>query len=160
MTKKLYKKFIFSLLIFIVLVLISAFLIEYKLGYKACKLCLYERIPYILSALLIIHILVFNQYVKITLLIISFIFICSSILAFYHFGIEQGFFRESVACVTEDVLDGITKDQLLEKLKQNTVSCKDVSFRVLGLSLAAINTIFSIILSVIFIKLFKNYEGN
>ena len=90
----------------------------------------------------------------------TFIFICSSILAFYHFGIEQGFFRESVACVTEDVLDGITKDQLLEKLKQNTVSCKDVSFRVLGLSLAAINTIFSIILSVIFIKLFKNYEGN
>ena len=101
-----------------------------------------------------------KKYERITLLILFLVFVSSAALAFYHFGIEQGFFRESVACVTEDVLDGITKDQLLEKLKQNTVSCKDVSFRVLGLSLAAINTIFSIILSVIFIKLFKNYEGN
>jgi len=31
---------------------------------------------------------------------------------------------------------------------------------VLGLSLAAINTIFSLVLSVIFIRLFINYEKN
>ena len=121
MTKKLNKKFIFSLLIFIVLVLISAFLIEYKLGYKACKLCLYERIPYILSALLIIHILVFNQYVKITLLIISFIFICSSILAFYHFGIEQDFFSESLACKTNDLSETLTKDEILKQLNLSLI---------------------------------------
>ena len=160
MTKKLNKKFIFSLLIFIVLVLISAFLIEYKLGYKACKLCLYERIPYILSALLIIHILVFNQYVKITLLIISFIFICSSILAFYHFGIEQGFFKESLACTNESLSENLTRDELLKQLSENTISCKDVSLRIFGFSLASINTIFSIVLSGIFFNLFIKYEKN
>ena len=54
----------------------------------------------------------------------------------------------------------ITKEELLEQLKQNTISCKNVSFRVFGFSLAAINTIFSLILSVIFIKLFFNYGKN
>jgi len=40
------------------------------------------------------------------------------------------------------------------------VSCKDVNFRVLGLSLATINTIISIILSVIMIKVINNYGKN
>ena len=78
----------------------------------------------------------------------------SAALAFYHYGIEQGFFSESLACTTEDLSKTLSKEELLEQLKQNSISCKDVSFRILGLSLAAINTIFSLILSVIFIKLF------
>ncbi|SVB14951.1 uncharacterized protein METZ01_LOCUS167805 [marine metagenome] len=88
------------------------------------------------------------------------IFIGSSALAFYHFGIEQGFFNESLACTTPDVSKTLSKEQLMELLKQNSVSCKDVSFKILGLSLATINTIFSLFLSVIFIKLFLNYGKN
>jgi len=91
---------------------------------------------------------------------LSFIFICSSILAFYHFGIEQGFFKESLACTTENFSETLSKEQLLEQLKQNTISCKDVGFKIFGLSLAAINTILSIGLSVIFIRLFINYGKN
>ena len=45
-------------------------------------------------------------------------------------------------------------------LELNPISCKDISFKILGFSLATINTIFSIILSVIFIRLFFNYEKN
>ena len=160
MTNQLNKKFLFFLLIFISLTLISVFVIEYLLDHKACKLCLYERIPYFLSALLILKILFFKKYEKITLFILSFIFVCSSILAFYHFGIEQGFFEESIACTTRDALDILTKEQLLEQLKQNTISCKDVSFKILGFSLTTINVIFSAVLSVIFMKLFINYGKN
>ena len=160
MAKQLNKKFLFSILIFISLTLISAFLIEYKLDHKPCKLCLYERVPYFLSALLILKIILFKNYEKITLLILSFIFVCSSILAFYHFGIEQGFFNESLACTTEDLSKTLSKEELLEQLKQNNISCKDVSFRIMGLSLAAINTVFSLTLSVIFIGFFTNYEKN
>ena len=160
MTNQINKKILISLLIFISSILISAFVIEYELGHKACKLCIYERIPYIFSVLLIIKILLFKKYEKITLLILSFIFICSSALAFYHFGIEQGFFKESIACTTEDTFSGLTKEQLLEQLKQNTISCKDVSFRIMGFSLATINVIFSAILSVIFAKLFISYGKN
>jgi len=88
------------------------------------------------------------------------IFIGSTALAFYHFGIEQGFFNESLACAAPDVSKTLSKEQLMELLKQNSVSCKDASFKILGLSLAAINTIFSLFLSVIFIKLFLNYGKN
>ena len=148
------------ILFFVSLVLISAFVIEYGLSYQPCKLCLYERIPYILSILLIIKILFFKKYEKITLFILFLIFITSAVLAFYHFGIEQGFFSESSVCKVGDLSGTLSKEQLLEQLNKNSISCKEVSFRVLGLSLATINTILSIMLSVIFLKLFLNYAKN
>ena len=152
------------LLIFLLFVisasLIAAFIIEYALGHQPCKLCIYERIPYILSIFLIIELIFFKKNEKTTLLLLSLIFVISGILAFYHFGIEQGFFTESFVCESISFSETLTKEQLLEQLKQNLISCKDVSFRVLGLSLASINVIFSLILSVIFIKLFLNYEKN
>ena len=148
------------ILFFVSLVLISAFVIEYGLSYQPCKLCLYERIPYILSILLIIKILFFKKYEKITLFILFLIFIASAVLAFYHFGIEQGFFSESFVCKVGDLSGALSKEQLLEQLNKNSISCRDVSFRVLGLSLATINTILSIMLSVIFLKLFLNYAKN
>ena len=153
---------IFLIVIFAVisLTITSALIIQYWLGHEPCKLCLYQRIPYFLAILLLIKIFFFKKYAKITLLILSLIFIGSTALAFYHFGIEQGFFNESLACTAPDLSKTLSKEQLMELLKQNSVSCKDVSFKILGLSLAAINTIFSLVLSVIFIKLFLNYGKN
>ena len=153
---------IFLIVIFAVisLTITSALIIQYWLGHEPCKLCLYQRIPYFLAILLIIKIFFFKKYEKITLLILTLIFVSSTALAFYHFGIEQGFFSESLACTAPDFSKTSSKEQLLEQLKQNNISCKDVSFRILGLSLAAINTIFSLVLSVIFIKLFLNYGKN
>ena len=160
MAKQINKKILFALLILISFILISAFIIEYRLDHQPCKLCLYERIPYFLSIFLILKILFIRGYEKITLLILSIVFVFSSVLAFYHFGIEQGFFKESLVCKTESLSENLSKKELLQQLKQNSVSCKDVSFRILGLSLAAINTIFSLILSFVFIKLFMNCRKN
>ena len=130
------------------------------MGQQQCKLCVFERIPYILSILLIIKILFFKKYEKITLFILFLIFIASAVLAFYHFGIEQGFFSESFVCKAGDLPGTLSKEQLLEQLNKYNISCKEVSFRVLDLSLATINTILSIMLSVIFLKLFLNYAKN
>jgi disulfide bond formation protein DsbB len=152
--------FLIVILAIISLTIISALIIQYWLGHDPCKLCLYERIPYFLSMLLLIKIIFIKKYERIILLILFLVFMSSTTLAFYHFGIEQGFFSESLACTTEDLSKTLSKEELLEQLKQNRISCKDVSFRILGFSLAAINTIFSLILSVIFIMLFLNYEKN
>ena len=160
MTKQINNKFLFTILIFISLVLLSAYVIEYKLGHQPFKLCLYERISYFLSILLIVKIFFIRSYERATLLILFLVFVISSVLAFYHFGIEQGFFDETLTCSAPELSKTLSKEQLLEQLKQNNISCKDVSFRVLGLSLAAINAIFSLVLSVIFIKLFLNYGKN
>ena len=140
--------------------LIAAFIIQYGLGHQPCKLCIYQRIPHILSIFLIIELIFFKKSEKTTLLLLSLIFFVSTILAFYHFGIEQGFFTESFMCESTSFSETLTKDQLLEQLKKNPISCKDVSFKVLGFSLASINVIFSLILSVIFIRLFLNYGKN
>ena len=160
MNKQINKKFLFSILIFILFVLVSAFVIEYVLGHQPCKLCIYERIPYFLSILLIGKIFFIKTYDRAALLMLSLVFIVSSVLAFYHFGIEQNFFNESLVCSSGNSSEILTKDELLKQLSKNTISCKDVSIKILGFSLAAINTIFSILLSVIFIKLFLNYEKN
>jgi len=160
MTNQINKKILFSILVFVSSVLIAALVIEYGLDHQACKLCLYERIPYFLSIILILIIFFIKKHEKNILLLLSIIFVISSILAFYHFGIEQGFFKESIACTNKDLSEALTKDEILNQLEQNTISCKDVSFTILGFSLATINTISSIVLSVIFLRLFITYGKN
>ena len=160
MLKKTNNIFLIVILAIISLTIISALIIQYWLGHEPCKLCLYERIPYFLSMLLIIKIIFIKKYEKITLLILFLVFMSSTVLAFYHFGIEQGFFKESLVCTAGNLSETLTKEEILKQLNQNGISCKDVSFRIFGFSLAAINTIFSISLSAIFIRLFINYEKN
>ena len=160
MFKKTNNIFLIFFLFIISASLIAAFFIQYGLGHQPCKLCIYQRIPYIISVFLIIELIFFKKNEKTTLLLLSLIFIISAFLAFYHFGIEQGFFTESLVCESSIFSETLTKDQLLEQLKQNPISCKDVSFRFLGLSLASINVIFSLVLSVIFVRLFLNYGNN
>ena len=151
--------FYFKIIFFISLIsTISAFFIEYALGYQPCNLCLIQRIPYVLCLILII----FNYYQKknekfiILLLILSFSF--SFLISFYHFGIEQGFFEESTVCKMKNTSDIISKEELLKQLQLKTVSCKDVTFRILGFSLTTFNIVISLILVILLLKIFKNYE--
>ena len=144
----------------ILLSIVSTLIVEHVLNHQPCRLCIYERIPYFLSVLLIIKIFFFKKYDKITFLILFIVFISSSLLAFYHFGIEQGFFDESFICNLENQSKILSKEQLLKELSKNIVSCKDVTFRILGLSLATINVILSFVLSIIFLKLFISYGSS
>jgi len=82
------------------------------------------------------------------------------LFGFLSFWYRTRFFKESLVCAAGNLSENMTKEELLKQLSQNTISCKDVSFRIFGFSLAAINTIFSLILSVIFAKLFINYGKN
>ena len=149
-----------GVLIFSILSLSIAYFIQYALGHKPCNLCLIERIPYIASVILISLIFIINKFKKFITLIILLFFIFGAIVSFYHFGIEQGFFKESLVCDLGNNAN-LSKEQLLKQLENSSiVSCKDVTFRVLGFSLATINTIISIILSAIMIKVIKNYGKN
>ena len=149
-----------GVLIFSILSLSIAYFIQYALGHKPCNLCLIERVPYIASVIIIPLIFITNKFEKTLALIILLFFIFGAIISFYHFGIEQDFFSESLVCDLGNNAN-LSKEQLLKQLKSSPiVSCKDVTFRVLGFSLATINTIISIILSAIMIKVIKNYDKN
>ena len=149
-----------GVLAFSVLSLSIAYFIQYILGHKPCNLCLIERIPYIASVILISLLFILKRFEKIIAGIVFLFFIFGAIISFYHVGIEQGFFSESFVCNLSSSQDNLTAKQLLKQLENTPVSCKEVTFRLLGLSLATINTIISIILSGIMIKIVKNYGQN
>ena len=152
-----YLKIIF---LFSFIALISAFFIEYILGHQPCNLCLIERIPYGLSIMIIMAIFLIrkNQKFLVMLLILTFIF--SFAISFYHFGIEQGFFQESSVCGIKSLTEIITKEDLLKQLSEKTISCKDVTFRIFGLSLTSINIVVSLLFIITLLKIFKKYEKN
>ena len=150
-----------NIILFIsIIALVSAYFIEYVLGYKPCNLCLIERLPYFFAILFIFLSLIINRLEKITLITLALIFAAAAVLSFYHFGIEQGFFSESLACISNNEINNLSKEDLIKELQKEVVSCKDVQFTLLGLSLASINTLISLILSVITFKLFLDYEKN
>ena len=152
-----YLKIIF---LFSFIALISAFFIEHVLGHQPCNLCLIERIPYGLSIMIIIVIFLIKKNQKFFVLLLIFTFIFSFAISFYHFGIEQGFFQESSVCGLKSLTENVTKEDLLKQLSEKTISCKDVTFRIFGLSLSSINIVISILFIITLLKIFKKYEKN
>ena len=149
----------FKLIFIISLVsIVSAFYIEYYLGHQPCNLCLIERIPYGLSIILIIINFIIRKNQKFFILLFALIFIFSFGISVYHFGIEQGFFQESAVCGLKDASEILSKEELLKHLSKNTVSCRDVTIRIFGLSLTTINMGLSLFLIILSIKSFTNYE--
>ena len=148
------------ILLFSFVALISAYFIEYVLGHQPCNLCLIERIPYGLSIVLIITILVLKKNQKFLVLLLILTFIFSLAISFYHYGIEQGFFQESSVCGVRIFNENITKEDLLRQLNEKTISCKDVTFRIFGLSLTSINIAISLLFIITLLKIFIKYEKN
>ena len=138
--------------------IMAAYYIEHILGHKPCNLCLIERIPYGLSIFLVTLNFFLKKNAKFFILLLILIFIFSFIISVYHFGIEQGFFQESTLCGLKDTSEILSKEELLKHLNKNTVSCKDVTFRVFGLSLTTINICLSLFLIILSIKNLTNYE--
>ena len=149
------KNSLFLIIVFLLLILslISAFIIEYGLGHKPCKLCIYQRIPFILSIFICFFGYNLNDKTIWLLALVS-IFTLNAFLSGYHVGIENSFFSEFSGC-TNDGLDIQDKDQLLNKLKDINVSCKDVVFKIFGLSLATINLIISLTIIALGINYFN-----
>ena len=158
---KIKNKKIFNLiLLFSVFALIAAYFIQYVLKHKPCNLCLIERIPYIFSIILTCICLFTKKFEKFSLIILSLIFFSATLISFYHFGIEQGFIKESLVCDLNNKSNNLSKEALLNQLKEMPVSCKNVTFKIFGLSLATFNVFITLVLSVITTKLFLTYENN
>ena len=153
------RKNFYLIILFISLIsIILALYIEYILQYEPCKLCIYQRLPYI--AAIFISIVGFNYSTNDKILIITImVFAISAIISGYHFGIENNLIQEISSC-TNNSLDVSNKSKLLESLnKSMPVDCKDATFKIFGISLAAINTILSILIFTFSIRTLT-YETN
>jgi len=156
-SKNLFIKFIFLVSI---IALVSAFFIEYILRHQPCNLCILERIPYLLAIIVVLLNYKFIQFEKFFILLLAIIFLAGTILSLYHLGIEQGFIEESLVCDLKSGSNLLSKEEILKQFQEKSVSCKDVTFKIFGLSLTSYNLIISLLLTIGLTKIYFGYEKN
>ena len=151
------KNFYLFILFYSLLAIFFALYVEYILGYKPCKLCLYQRLPYIIA--IFVSIIGYNYFNNDKILILIVItFIISILISGYHYGIENNIFEEFSGCAAKS-LEITDKTELLKSLSDNVVSCKDIDFKLFGISLAGINLLFSLLIVIYSLRILL-YEKN
>jgi disulfide bond formation protein DsbB len=134
--------------------LLIALVIQYLLGYQPCNLCLLERIPYALSLIILILNFQFKKDQIFYSVILSLIFAFSLLISIYHLGIEQGIIAESSVCGSFEKDSLITKDAILKSFQTMAVNCKDVAFKIFGLSLTSYNILVNLIMFLMSVKIY------
>jgi disulfide bond formation protein DsbB len=151
---KIHKYFIYIFVINL-FVVSSALFIEYILEVKPCALCIYQRYPYYLILLLSALFFLKNNWKYSLMILMTLTSVVGFFLAGYHVGIEYGVIDELSSCKTE-ISKNISKDMLLKELQSKLApSCKVVEFKLFGMSLASINMIMSLILAILYYKMFS-----
>ena len=148
------------ILLISIIALISAFFIEFILGYQPCNLCILERIPYFLAIIVILLNYKFIQFEKFFILFLTIIFLFGTALSLYHLGIEQGLIQESLVCDLKSGSNLLSKEEILKQLQEKSVSCKDVTFKLFGLSLTSYNILISLLITIGAGKFYFNYDKN
>ena len=148
------------ILLISIIALISAFFIEFILGHQPCYLCILERIPYFLAIIVILLNYKFIEFEKFFILSLTIIFLFGTALSLYHLGIEQGLIQESLVCDLKSGSNLLSKEEILKQLQEKSVSCKDVTFKMFGLSLTSYNILISILITFSAGKIYFNYDKN
>jgi len=151
------KSFCLITLIVSILSLITAIYIEHIIEIKPCKLCIYQRFPYLVA----IFISFLGYYFPNNILwvkLLTLIFVISFVISGYHVGIENEFFKEFSGCTSKNI-NLLDKSEILNSLQNEVISCKNVSFKILGMSLATINMIISSLFVIIYLKIINNEKN-
>ena len=148
------------ILLISIIALISAFFIEYILGHQPCNLCILERIPYFLAIIVILLNYKFIKFEKFFILFLTIIFLFGTVLSLYHLGIEQGLIQESLVCDLKSGSDLLLKEEILKQLQEKSVNCKDVTFKIFGLSLTSYNILISLLITIGAGKIYFYYDKN
>ena len=139
--------------------LLGAFFLEIYLSLIPCDLCIKQRIVHV--SILILSLLIFPLYTFsilkfIVLSILNLLWLGSSFLAFYHFGIEKKLWDGFSECSSNLIFNEKTLDKLLSK---SPIRCDEIKFELLNISLAGWNGILSIIIFIILsYLLYKTYK--
>ncbi|MDA9755290.1 disulfide bond formation protein B [bacterium] len=138
--------------------LLGAYFLEFYLSLIPCDLCIKQRIIHVF--ILILSLLIFPLYTLsklrfIMLSILNLLWLGSSFLALYHFGIEKKLWQGLSKCSSNLTFNENTLDQLLSR---SPIRCDETQFELLNLSLAGWNGILSmsifIILSYLLYKVY------
>lgn len=141
--------------------LATAFVGEHVFGLDPCILCLYERVPYALAAVLAgatLFLASTTRWRRLLLGLAAGVFACGAALAFYHVGVEEHWWVSITACGGE-LPTGSQGDDLRNLSPGDLKPCDRVDWRLFGISLAGYNALASLAfagLCVVGVRAFSN----
>lgn len=125
-------------------VLGTVFALQYLGGYPPCRMCIWQRWPFaVLAVLGLIGAFAWPRQM-LTLALLA--MLVSIGLGSYHLAVEQGWIALPAGCAAGG--DASSVEELKAMLKAAPPSCDQVGFSVLGLSLAAWNVVGSTLLAI------------
>ncbi len=129
--------------------LANAYVAQYVFGLEPCNLCLYQRVPYAVTAVLaIIAFFPLSGGGRAALVALcAGAYLAGAGIAFYHVGVEQHWWlSECTGTLAKNLSIEEMKAQLMSKPPK---ACDDLEWTFLGLSMATYNAAFSLALAAV-----------
>jgi len=132
--------------------IVAALLSQHVGGLVPCDLCLKQRWPYYIALPLTACALILMRFQPVAarglMAPVGMIFLAGAVLAFYHAGVEYGFWPGPASCAqgAQQSFDTIT--ELMQALDTGKlVRCDEAAFTLFGISLAGYNGLVSLALA-------------
>ena len=128
--------------------LLIALIAEYVFAVAGCTLCIYQRVPYGLTAALCGFAMVARMpppRLRLVFTACAALFVIGSAIALYHVGVQQGLWSQPGVC--EAALPGPDAIIDLRGARATRPACSEVDWSLMGLSLAALNAMYSAVLA-------------
>jgi len=127
--------------------LIIVYITEHAFNLEPCRLCLIQRIPYAIIAVIGWIGLKHSDWLSAGNLtaIAGFVFLAGATIGLYHVGIEQQLWQSTIGCsgeLNQQISANKLQDMLQQKLPK---SCDQIEWTLFGVSIATYNAVFSLI---------------
>ena len=129
----------------------TAYTAQLGFGYEPCVLCLYQRIPYAVIAVLGVSAIFMTQPDRQRLItaLSALTLAVSAGIALYHVGVEQHWWTSAAPCGASGAAVSSTEDFLAALQEKPEKSCGDIDWTLFGVSMATYNTVISALLAVL-----------
>lgn len=129
-----------------------ALTMQYGFGVSPCELCLWQRVPFVSVSLLAIVAVIlrpYNQRTRLLLGLSAALLLANAGLALFHSGVERHWWEFHSACTGSPLSHVKSVEDLRQELLNKPVTrCDEISWSILGLSMANLNIAFSFGLAV------------
>ena len=146
-----------------ILALAGAFFAQYVMGLEPCKLCIWQRWPFVLTILTGLIAYFTTSPVSIFATVLSgLVFLSNSMIAFFHTGVERLWWEGLKGCSAPD-LSGSVEDLMARIQSSNGARCDEIPWAdpILGLSMANYNVILCLGMGIICLYVsLKTYKAN
>jgi len=121
--------------------LLGAFGFQYIGDLPPCKMCIWQRWPHGVAILAGVLALAFGQ--RIFALIGALAALTTSLIGFYHAGVEKGIFEGPDSC-TSGPVSGLSTDDLFNQIMNAPlVRCDEIPWELFNISMAGWNALIS-----------------